>query len=286
MNKQMIILLSLAMLAYVPACKTQKQVKQVEPKPELIFDTPTSPEYEALRLKFMKSDSICNCDMPFSPPTKYRYISTIKGAIAISDSLRKAEYYGIFRFYEDDSIAISLHNNFTTSTTLYIYHKKLYTTQIIDYSYAKGNIETSNFKERTKMGYAYDTLGNPTIVYNNNYIERFSVHTSKHRDWISEADSIREVEAGEAIKKKYPICWREAFELVKLFGGDVLTDDTRFSRSGSLFYRNLYWGFESKERNVSVPNDYVDYFSVNPVDGKIFHERRKTKMNPSALDDE
>jgi hypothetical protein len=43
MNKQIIILLSLVLLAYLTACKTQKQVKQVEPKPEQVFDTPTSP---------------------------------------------------------------------------------------------------------------------------------------------------------------------------------------------------------------------------------------------------
>jgi hypothetical protein len=222
--------------------------------------------------------------MPFSPPTKYRYISDIKGAKALSDSLEKAEYYGRFKFYEDDSICMSLCNK--RSIYIYILHKKLYSTQILEYSYSNGNIVRSSFMENMGMGYAYDNLGKSTIVCNDNYIERFSVYTSKHNHWISEADSIREVEAGEAIKKKYPICWREAFELVKLFGGNVLTDETSFIRLGSMFYSNTFWGFSSKEDNRSVPDDYVDYFRINPVNGKMSHEHRKTKMYPGLLDDE
>jgi hypothetical protein len=35
-----------------------------------------------------------------------------------------------------------------------------------------------------------------------------------------------------------------------------------------------------------VSNDYVIHFNINPVDGKISHEHRKTKMYPGLLDDE
>ncbi len=128
---------------------------------------------------------------------------------------------------------------------IYIYNKKFHVLQ--SYSYRDNfQLEFQNYRfDPSGIGKAveYDTLGNITKITYQNYMRYYKTE-----------------EEGKKIKKKYPICWREAYLLAKQYAG-IKDDKEDYELSRGDIKKN-YWF-------VAFSNDYRNIYMVNAKTGKV-----------------
>ncbi|WP_139314969.1 hypothetical protein [Saccharicrinis aurantiacus] len=248
--------------------------------------THTSRKYNKLKQQFLVSDELCKNNPLFDFPEKYLDISTFASLIELNDSARmddsnfKKDKRGRPIVYEDDSLRITI-THYPDEADIYIYNKKLFVTQYV--SYAQNSLVFTSFGMYVGVSYKFDNYSfrkyeNDSLrlllnIDNSNYLKSFTVHTSNSTYYKSPADSIKEVQAGEAIKKEYPISWLEALELVKLYDSEILTDEMSIGRK----INKGYWYFISKEHDRESFNDYVDYIRIDAKTGEFFLNHRKTQ---------
>ncbi|WP_068475523.1 hypothetical protein [Saccharicrinis aurantiacus] len=250
--------------------------------------THTSRKYNKLKQQFLVSDELCKNNPLFDFPEKHLDISTFASLIELNDSARmddsnfKKDKQDIPIVYEDDSLEITI-SKYQERPEIHIdiYNKKLFVTQTFKYQ-QNSLVYTSlgmyvgvsyHFENKSYKDYEDGSLRPLLNIDNSNYLKSFTVHTSNSRYYKSPADSIKEVQAGEAIKKEYPISWLEALELAKVYGGKMLTDDTRVRKS----LQDEVFFFISKEEDRTSFKDYVDYISINAKTGELFHRHAKTR---------
>ncbi|WP_161636342.1 hypothetical protein, partial [Saccharicrinis fermentans] len=223
------VILFLTVLVWMVGCSTHKELNQ-------------------LRRQYVKNDDICDCNGLFNLREKYKTLDAFPKAVELVDSMRKG--YGLKKlmvFYEDSLVRKTLRYNTPTSLAyIYIYHKPFHVLQILSYEY-NFQLEYRSYEfEPVGIGQfvRYDTLGNVQKKIYKNYIKPYE--TEKE---------------GRKIKRKYPICWREAYLLAKKFTG--IKDDKEVYRLSRGTIKKQYW-YVAFGNNP--PNDI---YMVNAKNGKV-----------------
>ena len=225
MQKILVILTSIIILV---GCRSNKELNQ-------------------LRKQYLKSDAICDCDGVFELPEEYKTLKAFPKALALIDSIQNAENFSQkILFYEDSLIKKTL--NYKISDPLayvYIYIKNKHVFQ--GYSYTNDLYLSHHFYmfDPIEIGcrIKYDSLGNIEKKYYKNYIKIYKTE-----------------EEGEKIKKKHPICWREAYLLAKKFAG-VTDDKESYELSRGDIYKNNWY--------VAFGDYHKDIYIVNSKNGRV-----------------
>ncbi len=207
----------------------------------------TNKELNQLRKQYIKSNDDCNCNGIFEMPEKYKTLDAFPKAVELIDSIKNAENKrNEIVFFNDSLIRKKLTYRLGTPFAyIYIYNKSIHVLEL--YSYLKNhNIEFQSYQfYPSDIGkyVEYNSSGDITKVSYQNYFKYYTT-----------------VEEGEKIKKKYPICWREAYLLAKSYAG--VNDDKESYR--------LTRG-DSKDPNwyVGFTRDYKDIYVVNAKTGRV-----------------
>jgi hypothetical protein len=198
-----------------------------------------------LRKQYLKNDDICNCNSLLDIHDSYKYLKEFPKAVSVIDSIEHASAatQNII-FYEDSLMKKKL--LYGSTIFIDIYFKRTHVTQSYGYENKHCIFHNSSF-EPSSIGtqIEYDTLGNTTEITYQNYLKYYE--TEKE---------------GRKIKRKYPICWREAYLLAKKFAG-IKDDKEKYRLTRDVYVKHPKWWF------VAFGNSYEDIYIVNAKNGKV-----------------
>ena len=181
-------------------------------------------QYDSLRKVFIKTDSICDCNGLFELDSSYTNLSNLPNSIELFDLIKSAQNKSLRKFFYEDSLTTYELNYVPRKNDVrkyvYIYYKQFNVIHFLTYN-------DKNTLKRTYYKFKPASVG-PYIEFDSLGL----VEKSENRNYVFYGNK-------KSIKRKYPICWREAYELAKLKEGITQTNEYHtISRSGT---KPGYW---------------------------------------------
>lgn len=202
-------------------------------------------DFNSRRKTYLENDSICNCQGLFDIDPAILDIHNFQGAIEAIDTLKKTKseskeiqndektimkvYY--FRDLETDPRDSTI-ARVKATPLLEIYHKENNIKSILSFRADDHNSHSASLKY-IGFKFGYSDIGK--------YLEFDKYQNLTNETWLNHF----RLGSDRKMKKRYPICWKEAYELAKLKAGVTGVKPYHTSTRGDLNDPHWYIGLDS-----------------------------------------